>query len=65
VRDVDRLGADTGVVTCENCGAKMTMEEYRPWAAQWAAYEHARLPEARREELAGPVSVYENARGAA
>jgi hypothetical protein len=65
VRDVDRLGTDTGEVKCENCRAKMTMEEYRPLAAQWAAYEHARLPDQRRLELAAPIAVYERARGAA
>lgn len=65
VRAVDKTGAATGDVVCENCGDHMTPDEYRAWTAQWAAYENAALTDTDRATLAGPISVYERARGAA
>lgn len=64
VRAVDKTGAAIGDVECENCHHRLSAEEYRAWAAQWAAYENAALTDDERAQMAGPVGAYERARGA-
>jgi hypothetical protein len=63
VRAVDRTGARVDEVTCQYCNAKLTLEEYVPWAAQWGVYEHAHLDDAQRTKFAAAVAAYEKAKG--
>jgi hypothetical protein len=65
VRAVERSGADKGEILCESCGAKMTLQEYHDWAAQWGIYEYAHLDDEQRERLAAPVAAYERTRRSA
>lgn len=66
VRGVDRSGVQADEVRCENCGARMTLNEYEEQAERWALYEYAHLPEdARDSELARPIAAFERARGIA